>query len=546
MKKVRQKVKRKSRNDFRNFVIALLLILGLFVLLIIQTNVFSDKNKLTGEVISENGEISITDPKDLVGNYILISKFYWNGDYQNYAGAYCSKIQNCSGFKDVVVKDDSTKACRCDNIWGCDGKSCINSVSSHSSWERVGSVTCTGCNMVSNQSGLKSGIVPPEVLPNESEISITDPKDLVGNYILISKFYWNGDYQNYAGAYCSKIQNCSGFKDVVVKDDSTKACRCDNIWGCDGKSCIENVFLRSSWERVGSVTCTGCKKNYSAPNLTSNYSDQNSTLNDSISKNETISEIVNVSSTNKTTIISKVCIDSDGFNPNLRGHITTITKYGDSFSEDYCTNSTHLREIYCVNENDIMTMDKLYFCSAGCKEGACVVLDASVKNSSCNKDNLCTLYEGDKLLFTDFYKISYEIWLDDIFLNNTQTRLNVDSQFTRYLSLGETHRLPDGVYLAIRNMSKGIDGEKSVLTFATQWDASKITACKLEGIDYAFGERLNGDYCSIVGGTFVQQKIVDSECENNFECASNLCASEKCTDTTMIQKVGSFFTNIFK
>ncbi|MFH1503532.1 MAG: hypothetical protein ABIE36_02655 [Candidatus Diapherotrites archaeon] len=87
-----------------------------------------------------------------------------------------------------------------------------------------------------------------------------NPKDLAGNLILISKYYYGTNYLQYAGKYCQVAKHCAGFdsSSVVVKDDAVKACRCDSWWGCKGGTCVENVALDSQWERVGSVICKDC------------------------------------------------------------------------------------------------------------------------------------------------------------------------------------------------------------------------------------------------------------------------------------------------
>jgi hypothetical protein len=90
--------------------------------------------------------------------------------------------------------------------------------------------------------------------------NIDNPQDLAGNGILISEVWYGDDFTNYAGLYCTYNLGCEDFNpaSVVVLDDAVKACRCDSHWGCNGESCVTDVSVDPSWERVGSVTCTGC------------------------------------------------------------------------------------------------------------------------------------------------------------------------------------------------------------------------------------------------------------------------------------------------
>jgi hypothetical protein len=58
------------------------------------------------------------------------------------------------------------------------------------------------------------------------------------------------------------------------------------------------------------------------------------------------------------------------------------------------------------------------------------------------------------------------------------------------------------------------------------------------------GLRMNGNYCS-VNKTLMLQQSEDSVCENNFECNSNVCISDKCVSSNLLEKIFSWFKKFF-
>ncbi len=58
------------------------------------------------------------------------------------------------------------------------------------------------------------------------------------------------------------------------------------------------------------------------------------------------------------------------------------------------------------------------------------------------------------------------------------------------------------------------------------------------------GVRVSGLYCSI-NGDLPSQLEADSECENNFECKSNVCVAGKCISEGLIKKVINWFSRLF-
>jgi len=60
-----------------------------------------------------------------------------------------------------------------------------------------------------------------------------------------------------------------------------------------------------------------------------------------------------------------------------------------------------------------------------------------------------------------------------------------------------------------------------------------------------FGTRANGTYCDI-SKTFINQKELNTACENNYECKSNDCKDGKCVSTySLLERILNFFKGIF-
>ena len=59
-----------------------------------------------------------------------------------------------------------------------------------------------------------------------------------------------------------------------------------------------------------------------------------------------------------------------------------------------------------------------------------------------------------------------------------------------------------------------------------------------------FGTRTGGNYCAL-SGTMKAQGAAEAICENNYECGSNVCASGKCLDAGLFQKIIDFFRKLF-
>ena len=71
------------------------------------------------------------------------------------------------------------------------------------------------------------------------------------------------------------------------------------------------------------------------------------------------------------------------------------------------------------------------------------------------------------------------------------------------------------------------------------------SGCESNNKCYPFGYRKGGEYCSDGDNLFITQKSAEISCENNFECKSNVCVSEKCVSPSLIEKILNWFRRLF-
>jgi hypothetical protein len=70
------------------------------------------------------------------------------------------------------------------------------------------------------------------------------------------------------------------------------------------------------------------------------------------------------------------------------------------------------------------------------------------------------------------------------------------------------------------------------------------TGCSLDSKCYPFGYRKDMSFCS-ESQIFVAQKGSDFNCNNSFECQSNVCASDKCVSQDLFSAIINFFKSLF-
>ena len=69
-------------------------------------------------------------------------------------------------------------------------------------------------------------------------------------------------------------------------------------------------------------------------------------------------------------------------------------------------------------------------------------------------------------------------------------------------------------------------------------------SCPIDNKCYPFGYRKADKFCSD-SGAFVAQLKADAQCDNNFECGSNVCINNKCINPGLIEKILNWFRKLF-
>lgn len=70
------------------------------------------------------------------------------------------------------------------------------------------------------------------------------------------------------------------------------------------------------------------------------------------------------------------------------------------------------------------------------------------------------------------------------------------------------------------------------------------SGCDSDKKCYPIGYRKSGEYCNDMG-SFSNQSSIDSACENNFECSSNVCVNSQCISEGLMQKILNWFKHLF-
>lgn len=202
---------------------------------------------------------------------------------------------------------------------------------------------------------------------------------------------------------------------------------------------------------------------------------------------------------------SKVCTDSDGgINYYVRGTVKgAAVNTMDKSITDYCapTADNSIIEYFC-NQSGAMDSSR-YPCPNGCKDGACLLAD-----TDCTVDADCPS------------------WTSCIVGKCVTT------------SPSPLYCVKDSNCGINQECADGICQEAKIKVNIT------CSGCSLNNKCYPFGYRKSGLYCSD-SYKFVEQTESEASCDNNFECASNVCANSQCVSGTLIQKILNWFSNIF-
>jgi len=272
------------------------------------------------------------------------------------------------------------------------------------------------------------------------------------------------------------------------------------------------------------------------------------------------------------TLTLDQCKDSDlGFNVFKKGIITVNEKY---YDEDICIfsgeawpsgkgtcfgNECGLAERFCDPFTGEAKFEK-YRCEKGCFDGACIIEPTKKCTDSDGGGNYyekgyVTDSEGRK--YTDYCnqrtfftgraitepdptepaQVDLESYSSEIIKGNlVEYVCSVDEEGNDFVSTNNFHcenGCFDGACKGKRRVVEDI--EKEFLC---------SNGCSLDKKCYVYGYRIDGDYCSN-SNSFVVQKLGELKCDNNFECSSNVCISDRCVSEGFIKKILNWFSRLF-
>jgi len=183
---------------------------------------------------------------------------------------------------------------------------------------------------------------------------------------------------------------------------------------------------------------------------------------------------------------------------------------------------------YTFSDNQIeLAVEKIYqdtsktrFCLLKIKEetlSSCQQKESEQERNACYFD----LLECEKITYTRSRDNCYRnkaINENDIILCNQISDISLVESCKNYIQ--STIPIPQ------EGVSKGCDG------------------CILNESCYTFGYRKDDMFCSETKN-FTSQKEEESNCQNNFECKSNLCIDSKCIESGFFNAIINWFKHIF-
>ena len=455
----------------------------MFILIVLMSfasaGLFSDIfGKITGGVTYS--DCILDNPKDLAGNRILVSEHYFGaGNYENYAGKYCEIVWGCTGFKDVTIADDSVKACRCDtNSFGCEGGSCVNDVSTTTYWERVASVTCTGCP--TDCSGEK-GVAP---VCGDGNIDAGEECD---------------DGNIFSGDGCSSSCAIEAAPSQTCLDSDV-----DAIQYPHGK----NYYKKGFYSGYGDF----CSLNIGEENILLEYYCSYDASGNPV-KNYTQYNC----STEGMVCVEGVCI------PELKeciNHTDCEGELGYYCEEGFCAEFPFEASV-CELGGDSCEFD---ICSSG-KElttDSCAVGGFGLNYVCCKEDVLiteCTDSDGDLSLDEQYYVQGTTS------LKNSSSEDTCDGEEI----VQEFYCFEDGINNGYYKCPNGCEGGACI---EIPIEGECTMGCYLDEKCYNIGVRKSGDYCG-EDLDFEKQKEPDASCGDNFECLSNICIDGACIQASL-------------
>jgi len=248
----------------------------------------------------------------------------------------------------------------------------------------------------------------------------------------------------------------------------------------------------------------------------------------------------------------KTCIDSDaGINYSIKG---TIQNNTGEYS-DFCQGSS-LIEYYCEN-NESKSIS--YVCDYGCFNGECLQQNKTNETITCTAQWKCIdsynkAFQLTNCTLTDTAFCQYSCYNGACIPQPTTC-----SDGTSYNSCSimkpkycENGTLTDRCNLCGCDEGYTCQANETCIKIKEVEEKENITnnsiicqGCLENNTCIPFNTRKLEMYCDL-SSKFLPQKEGDMNCENNFECKSNICIASKCVSEGLWQKFLEWIKDIFK
>jgi hypothetical protein len=235
-----------------------------------------------------------------------------------------------------------------------------------------------------------------------------------------------------------------------------------------------------------------------------------------------------------------LCDDSDGGKDFYTKGKIQVENWGTSFDSCFGPDSINLLEHYC-EEGKPQEIE--YKCPTVCREGACLKVTCEESDGGDNYYEKGTVSIGPDKLFVDSCKNE-----KDLIEYSCDKGVGYDSNIITCM-----YGCEKGACLKMElkpNIESGpveipIEEFDNVEIIPEIKEESIVCyGCKTKNQCYPLGFRKNREYCS-ENNKFENQKSMETNCENNFECESNVCVNDKCISPDFIQRIIDWFKKLF-
>ena len=127
---------------------------------------------------------------------------------------------------------------------------------------------------------------------------------------------------------------------------------------------------------------------------------------------------------------------------------------------------------------------------------------------------------------------------------------NMKDNFNSILTLEheKSLTLDNGIhtfYIRCKDINGNSNSKSYIISFKVELSTNSCNGCFIDGSCYNIGFRQNEKYCN-ADKIFVNQLEEELQCDNNFECSSNVCTDNQCVKLNPIKRFIGWIKFIFR